>query len=318
MYPCYALEGRGPHSPITGLKLDRMSEVFNDPVHGHIELHPLLVKIIDTPQFQRLRDSYHLGIRNSSDHLRFLKFARVCEVNGKRIICARDKKVQVIGSKADAKEAGKKGCAELNREADSGSRFRETIQGADSGSRWKRIICARDKEVHDLYEMFHTRHTLHRRAYQHRVTKIIEEMISEALVKADPHIEIEGSKKKKFKMSEAIDDMEAYTKLTDHVFEQILYSSDPKLNEAQSILKNILCRRLYKCVGQTTPKTAIYVSKVFGMDYGKKEENPINSVYFYRKNNPNIAFRIPKEKVLIKCHFFITLYTNICWVWCTL
>ncbi|KAI5627234.1 deoxynucleoside triphosphate triphosphohydrolase SAMHD1 [Silurus asotus] len=68
------------------------------------------------------RDSYHLGIRNSSDHLRFLKFARVCEVNGKR------------------------------------------------------IICARDKEVHDLYEMFHTRHTLHRRAYQHRVTKIIEEM----------------------------------------------------------------------------------------------------------------------------------------------
>ncbi|XP_046707250.1 deoxynucleoside triphosphate triphosphohydrolase SAMHD1-like isoform X1 [Silurus meridionalis] len=216
------------------------------------------------------RDSYHLGIPNSSDHLRFLKFARVCEVNGKR------------------------------------------------------IICARDKEVHDLYEMFHTRHTLHRRAYQHRVTKIIEEMISEALVKADPHIEIEGSKKKKFKMSEAIDDMEAYTKLTDHIFEQILYSSDPNLNEAQSILKNILCRRLYKCVGQTTPKTAINVSKenlavelsqskpddtdvllnpedfivtVFGIDYGKKEENPIDSVYFYRKNNPNIAFRIPKEKV---------------------
>ncbi|KAI5611512.1 hypothetical protein C0J50_11817, partial [Silurus asotus] len=33
------------------------------------------------------------------------------------------------------------------------------------------------------------------------------------------------------------------------------------------------------------------------MDYGKKDENPIDSVYFYRKNNPNIAFRIPKEKV---------------------
>uniref|UniRef100_A0A3P9LMX2 HD domain-containing protein n=1 Tax=Oryzias latipes TaxID=8090 RepID=A0A3P9LMX2_ORYLA len=31
------------------------SGVFNDSIHGHVELHPLLVQIIDTPQFQRLR-----------------------------------------------------------------------------------------------------------------------------------------------------------------------------------------------------------------------------------------------------------------------
>uniref|UniRef100_A0A3Q3LY55 HD domain-containing protein n=1 Tax=Mastacembelus armatus TaxID=205130 RepID=A0A3Q3LY55_9TELE len=35
--------------------------VFNDPIHGHIELHPLLIKIIDTPQFQRLRNIRQLG-----------------------------------------------------------------------------------------------------------------------------------------------------------------------------------------------------------------------------------------------------------------
>ena len=29
--------------------------MFNDPIHGSIELDPMLVKIIDTPQFQRLR-----------------------------------------------------------------------------------------------------------------------------------------------------------------------------------------------------------------------------------------------------------------------
>ncbi|MCJ8731125.1 hypothetical protein PDJAM_G00195590, partial [Pangasius djambal] len=104
------------------------------------------------------RDSYHLGIRNSSDHLRFLKFVRVCEVEGKK------------------------------------------------------LICARDKEVHDLYDMFHTRHCLHRRAYQHKVTKIIEEMITEALVKADPYIKFKGTGGKMYKMSEAIDDMEAYAK----------------------------------------------------------------------------------------------------------
>ena len=35
--------------------------MFNDPVHGHTEIHPLCVKIIDTPQFQRLRYLKQLG-----------------------------------------------------------------------------------------------------------------------------------------------------------------------------------------------------------------------------------------------------------------
>ncbi|XP_042623006.1 uncharacterized protein MG461 homolog [Cyprinus carpio] len=36
-------------------------KIFNDPIHGHIELHPLLVKITDTPQFQRMRHIKQLG-----------------------------------------------------------------------------------------------------------------------------------------------------------------------------------------------------------------------------------------------------------------
>ncbi|XP_060772817.1 deoxynucleoside triphosphate triphosphohydrolase SAMHD1-like [Neoarius graeffei] len=221
------------------------------------------------------RDSYHLGIPTSSDHNRFIKFARVCEVEGKK------------------------------------------------------LICARDKQVHDLYEMFHTRHCLHRKAYQHTVTKIIEEMITEALVEANPHIEIEGSKRRMFKISEAIEDMEAYTKLTDHIFEQILYSSDPNLAEAQSILEKIIHRRLYKFVGQTRPQQNLTGSKedlekirrelaesrpdstdveltyedfivnVFAIDYGMKDKNPMDNVYFYRKTDPTKAIKIPKEEVSI-------------------
>ena len=38
-----------------------MIKVFNCPVHGHIELSYLSTKIIDTPQFQRLRDVAQLG-----------------------------------------------------------------------------------------------------------------------------------------------------------------------------------------------------------------------------------------------------------------
>lgn len=221
------------------------------------------------------RDCYYLGIQNNFDYQRFLKFARVCEDEGEK------------------------------------------------------LICTRDKEVGNLYDMFHTRNCLHRRAYQHKVGNIIETMITEAFIKADPHIKIQGSGGKMFTMSTAIDDMVAYTKLTDHVFEQILYSSSPELAEAKQILENITCRRLYKCVGQTQAKKPLEVSQeellrwarcvatsgpqndlkdvglqpedfvvnVINMDYGMKKKNPINSVRFYCKDDPTKAIRIRKDQV---------------------
>uniref|UniRef100_A0A672J591 Deoxynucleoside triphosphate triphosphohydrolase SAMHD1 n=1 Tax=Salarias fasciatus TaxID=181472 RepID=A0A672J591_SALFA len=215
------------------------------------------------------RDCYHLGIQNNFDHRRFLKFARVCEVDGQK------------------------------------------------------NICTRDKEVGNLYDLFHTRNCLHRRAYQHKVGTIIEIMITEALLKADRHIKIRGSGGRMFSLSEAIDDPEAYTKLTDHLFEQILYSSSPELEEAREILHNITTRRLYKCLGQTTqetikkweaelaasvpqsssqevdlqPEDFIVTVSAIVMDYGMKEKNPINNVRFYCKDDKNKAIQIRKNQV---------------------
>ncbi|XP_020332599.1 deoxynucleoside triphosphate triphosphohydrolase SAMHD1 isoform X3 [Oncorhynchus kisutch] len=221
------------------------------------------------------RDCFHLGIQNNFDYRRFLKFARVCEVDGKK------------------------------------------------------HICTRDKEVGNLYDMFHTRNCLHRRAYQHKVGNIIETMITEAFLKADPHIQIQGSGGKMFTISTAIDNMEAYTKLTDHMFEQILYSSSSELAEAREILQNITCRRLYKCVGQTQAEKRMEVSQeklldwagcvarsrpqndlqnvtlqpgdfvvnIINMDWGMKEKNPIDKVRFYCKNDPTKAYRIRKDQV---------------------
>ncbi|GAA6083159.1 deoxynucleoside triphosphate triphosphohydrolase SAMHD1-like isoform X2 [Tachysurus ichikawai] len=169
------------------------------------------------------RDSYHLGLKNIPDYQRFLKMARVCVVNGKK------------------------------------------------------IICARDKEVHDLYDMFHTRHSLHRRAYQHKVTKIIGEIITEALVKANPYILIQGSSGKKYKMSEAIDDMEAYTGSQEALAKEV---AESKPDDTEVVLK-----------------AEDFIVSVFGIDYGKKEKNPIDNVYFYCKHNPTEAFQIRKEQV---------------------
>lgn len=229
------------------------------------------------------RDCYHLGIQNNFDHRRFLKFARVCEVDGQK------------------------------------------------------HICTRDKEVGNLYDMFHTRNCLHRRAYQHKVGNIIETMITEAFLKADQHIKIEGSQGKLFTLSTAIDDMVAYTKLTDNVFEQILNSSSQELAESRLILRNIICRHLYKCLGQTRPDKALtvtqetihsweadlaksipqsgshdvdlqpedFVVSVIMMDYGMKEKNPINNVRFYCKEDPTKAIKICKNQVskLLPEHF---------------
>lgn len=220
------------------------------------------------------RDCYHLGIQNNFDYRRFLQFARVCEVNGQK------------------------------------------------------NICTRDKEVGNLYDMFHTRNCLHRRAYQHKVGNIIETMITEAFLKADKHIKIEGSGGRMYTLSTAIDDMEAYTKLTDHIFEQILNSSSTELSEARQILRNIVCRRLYKCLGQTYPERPItvtqelihrweadlarsvpqgsqdaellpedFVVNVIHMDYGMKEKNPVNNVRFYCKNDLTTAIQIRKNQV---------------------
>lgn len=64
-------------------------------------------------------------------------------------------------------------------------------------------------------------------------------------------------------MSDAIHDMEAFSKMTDHVFFMILNSTDPKLQESREILSNILQRKLYKCVGQTQLRHDQVFSKVW-------------------------------------------------------
>ncbi|XP_059905113.1 deoxynucleoside triphosphate triphosphohydrolase SAMHD1-like isoform X4 [Gadus macrocephalus] len=234
------------------------------------------------------RDCHHLGIKNNFDYHRFIKFARVCEVEKE-------------------KDAEKK----------------------------EKQICTREQEVGNLYDFFHTRNCLHRRAYQHKVTNIVETMITEAFVLADKHLKFKGENEK-FTMSTAIDDMPAYTKLTDNVFEKILLSTPCELDEAREndeldearendlkkarkILTNISSRRLLKCVGQfysaypadiedmrlhllDGQKNPLAIKllpehlNVIKMDYGMKTENPIDHVRFYRKGDEE-AFKISRGQV---------------------
>ncbi|XP_036386415.1 deoxynucleoside triphosphate triphosphohydrolase SAMHD1-like [Megalops cyprinoides] len=206
------------------------------------------------------RDSYYLGMRSSFDHERFIMFARVCEVGGR-------------------------------------------LQ-----------ICQRDKEVRNMYDLFYTRSLLHNRAYQHKVVKIIETMIKDALLAADG--------KGGIKIAETVinRDMEAYTKLTDIILYQIMNSPHEELQEAQRILRKIEYRQLYHCLldekikpcqlknrhEKTAERDALveqiklelpgtdikkedFEINVITVDYGMKEEDPIEKCNFYRKPNDSTA-----------------------------
>ncbi|XP_071959324.1 deoxynucleoside triphosphate triphosphohydrolase SAMHD1-like [Antedon mediterranea] len=218
------------------------------------------------------RDCHMLGIANSFDYNRFMKFAKVMEVDGEY------------------------------------------------------QICTRDKEVGNLYDMFHTRNSLHRRAYQHKVNKIIETMIVEALVLANDHLLITGTNKRKLKMSEAIHDMAAYVKMTDNILYEILNTSDEKLFPARNIIANVMSRKLYRCIGQTSPKdndpiprahipkmmneilgfqqdgtkqlnNSDLIIHVVDLNYGMGSDNPIDFVRFYSKHDPEQATMVRKSEV---------------------
>ncbi|XP_022345826.2 deoxynucleoside triphosphate triphosphohydrolase SAMHD1-like [Crassostrea virginica] len=340
-------------------------EILNDPIHGHITIHPLCVKIMDTPQFQRLRSIKQLGgayfVYPSATHSRFEHSIGVYHLAGQLAESLKQRQpnlgisntdilcVQIAGLRHDLGQGpfshlfsqkflplarreeikhedlslrmfehlmdsndlnsafGQYGLTEIDR-----TFIKEQIgpqkprsgewpykgRGQEKGflyeivankrngidvDKWDYIardchrlgiknnidhercikyanvlemdgelqICSRDKEAENFYDLLRTWDTQHGRAYQHRVGNIIETMITEALLKAKEIIEITGKNGSKCKLSDTVDDMEAYQKLTDFVFEQILWSSDEKLAESRKILMSIQTRQLYKIVGET-------------------------------------------------------------------
>ncbi|ROL51980.1 Deoxynucleoside triphosphate triphosphohydrolase SAMHD1, partial [Anabarilius grahami] len=371
--------------------------VVNDSVHGHIELHPLLVKIIDTPQFQRLRHIKQLGagywVFPGASHNRFEHSLGVAHLAGCLVKSLQEKQpelqinnrdvlcVQIAGLCHDLglkwkheeasvqmfehllEENGLQQLMEkygLKFKTDENDRsfIKELIKGVDTSKKewtaegrtedkaflyeivsnernkidvdkWdyfdrdchhlgisksfdhqrllkfarvceveikgeakktRRSICYRDKEADNIFDMFRTRYTLHRQAYQHKTVNIIEIMIKDALVKADGHLHI----------SEAINDMKKYTKLTDHILEKILDpDQDEDLQHAREIVMKILKRDLPKFLGEAKLEKRD-ISEVVHIDHGMKDKNPMDNVYFYRKRDLDKVFLITDQMFLPK------------------
>lgn len=405
--------------------MEKLSTVINDPVHGHIELNSLYVKIIDTPQFQRLRFLHQCGTAHfvypGANHSRYEHCIGVCHLAESMCKALQFKQPELNITDSDVKCVAIAGlCHDLGHGPFShifdgsfipnfdddwkheygsitmfdylikdnhlekyftpedltfikelihphsfrkGEKWPHKGRGSEKSflydivankkngmdvDKWdyivrdcyfmgittafdhkrlikfmsvleidnERHICTRDKEVDNIYELFHSRTRLYRQAYLHKTNLIVGYMISEALKLANDFVFIEGENRKKYKMSEAIYDMTAFMKLTDHIFHAILYSSDDNLKPAKNWLNRILCRQLPKSVGalkcednlmtsDMVRKEIIEWSQQFSenldpsdiiiikskWDYGMNSEDPINYMWFFSKESPTVPYR---------------------------
>ena len=168
-------------------------------------------------------------------------------------------------------------------------------------------ICVREKEVFNLYELFHTRWSLHHRVYQHKTQAPIHDLLLKAFLKVD----------KILRISESVTDMKRYTVLTDSIMYDILRneSGDPRILEAQELLLKIQRRELYKFCGQTQPGSetdfpseseivdelasisegALEAEKIFvsivNIHFGMEHKDPVDAVVFYNKSYQPLEVR---------------------------
>ncbi|KIY52421.1 HD-domain/PDEase-like protein, partial [Fistulina hepatica ATCC 64428] len=176
-------------------------------------------------------------------------------------------------------------------------------------------ICYDIKDADALFEVCQTRYSLHKSFYNHKTAKAIEYMVIDALLLADPYMNI----------SRRIYDPVLYRFLTDNILDRIEESAlDPKLCDAlapaREIVHRVRTRKLYKMVDygpvpwkevqrykeHVTPARIATIAKrglsqddlqasdniivdFSPLHYGMKDKNPLDYIKFYSKNNPNKA-----------------------------
>ncbi|XP_010790741.1 LOW QUALITY PROTEIN: deoxynucleoside triphosphate triphosphohydrolase SAMHD1-like [Notothenia coriiceps] len=380
------------------------NKVFNDPIHGHVELHPLLVKIIDTPQFQRLRNLKQLGgtyyVFPGASHNRFEHSIGVGHLAGRLVEALNERQPELLISRRDilcVQIAGL--CHDLGHGPFSHMFDSKFIPTARPGISWKH-----ENASLSMFDYLVKDNGLKPVMEQHGLVlpedlDFIKEQIAgppnsvsvqdkkwpykgrpedksflyEIVANKRNGIDVDkwdyfardcyhlGIKNNfdhgrfiKFARVCEVDGPEppsctrdkvmgcflclsfalcypSYSSVwpVDHVFERILHSSSPELAESRQILRNIVCRRLYKCLGQTQAEQPLivtpekirkweedlaesllqsgskdgslqpedFVVSVIYMDYGMKDKNPINNVRFYCKDDSSKAIQIRKNQV---------------------
>ena len=128
---------------------------------------------------------------------------------------------------------------------------------ADDVNKLPRMICYPSKMYEEAISLFQVRFKMHRTVYQHKTVKQIEFMLTDALCRANDYVTVPGKVTAKhpdgrYKMSDAVEDMEALSNLKDSIIDHIMISDDPRLEDSKNLINRIRRRDLYKCVGKVT------------------------------------------------------------------
>ncbi|RIB17102.1 hypothetical protein C2G38_1969271 [Gigaspora rosea] len=178
------------------------------------------------------------------------------------------------------------------------------------------------KECFNIYEMFHTRYTLYKKVYTHRVSIAINFMIRDALVEANPVYHFEN----------IIKEPGEYIKLNDYILYKIEYEDRKPLKKSKEIIEKIRNRKLYKFVNEcfipqdkkdkiikkdlesliasyrkgnnvSLNKNDIIVDWQY-LNYANGEKNPVEHIKFYKKD-PNKVFSLDTDGI---CYLFPKQY----------
>ncbi len=183
-------------------------------------------------------------------------------------------------------------------------------------------LCFHTKNDFTLYGLFQARYKLFKQVYFHKTVFSIELMMADILVNANSY----------FHFDTMVQSMPEYAKLTDSIIYSIENTKSPLLAKSQQILKNIRQRNLYKLacelispleiVNKCTEKDIINSSESlkvddivlgkFSIDYGCKDKNPIDSVFFYKTSDDKMPFHLKKQHTsLMISPIFQEHYTRI-------
>lgn len=192
-------------------------------------------------------------------------------------------------------------------------------------------ICFPEKISYDIYKVFRSRYDLHKQFYTHKTTISIEYMIRDILYNLDPILKISNTIKNNVvdKFIELVDStiLDTAKILKEH---QIIYELYKKhIDYIQDIINKINTRDIYKCVYSETFDTDENISNEqifdkfkekassngFDIKYidfnvnspklkivkikigllGGDKSHPLDTVYFYNRNNKSIL--LDKTKI---------------------
>eukprot|EP01050_Picozoa_sp_SAG11_P018498 SAG11_NODE_2804_length_2953_cov_4.938683_1_plen_375_part_00 len=259
-----------------------------------------------------MRDARQLGINAGFDPYRLMMFTRVMRAPA------------LPGSPSLAAASGS-----------------DATAAEGDGAEGRMTLAFKESEAWNIYELFHSRYTLHKRAYQHRTANCIEGMLCEVLALANRHVLLQGTDGRQCSLYDACWDMAAYTRMTDSIFQYVEMRTDiPELNPAREVLHKIHTRQHHRYVSESVIDAGSSHSKeqwkeecrsacaswlqgvsaedcpdeearamahamtkddlvvdIVKINYGKGEQNPVDSVVFYGRDDVSVGTTIGAEQV---------------------